>query len=105
MLEDKDIQKMKDVFPTKEDLEMAFSQYTAKEMEIFATKEDLKKLSTKEDLETTSVNLLNEISANRKDLGKFKQEVREEFSKLYSAIDGYAKKSRYLLSRNGNAFA
>jgi len=68
MLEDKDIQKMKDVFPTKEDLELTFSQHTTKVMEIFATKEDLKEavknLSTKED-----------------------------FNKLLTAVDSYAKKA------------
>ena len=63
MLEDKDIQKLKE------------------------------ELATKEDLKTTSINLLDEILINRKDLEESRQEVREEFSKLYSAIDNYAKKA------------
>jgi len=44
MLEDKDIQKMKEVFPTKEDLKQAFSEHIAKEMEIFPIKEDIEDL-------------------------------------------------------------
>ena len=68
MLEDKDIQKMKDVFPTKEDLELAFSEHTAKEMEIFATKEDLEEAV--KDIPT-----------------------KEDFNKLLTAIDSYAKKA------------
>jgi len=49
MLEDKDIQKLKEelatkkdleCFATKEDLEHAFSEHATKEIEIFASKED-----------------------------------------------------------------
>jgi len=77
MLEDKDIQKLKEelatkkdleCFATKEDLEHAFSEHATKEIEIFATKEELKEavknLSTKED-----------------------------FNKLLTAVDSYAKKA------------
>ena len=44
MLEDKDIQKMKEVFPTKEDLKQAFSEHITKEMEVFPIKEDIEDL-------------------------------------------------------------
>ena len=76
MLDDKDIQKLKqelatkedlEKFATKENLELAFSEHITKEIEIFATKKDLKEavknLSTKED-----------------------------FNKLLTAVDSYAKK-------------
>ena len=72
MLEDKDIQKLK---------------------EVLATKKDLERFATKEDLENTSTNLLNEIFTNRKDLENFKKETQKNFSDLQSAIDGYAKKA------------
>jgi|AntAceMinimDraft_18_1070375.scaffolds.fasta_scaffold36073_2 uncharacterized coiled-coil DUF342 family protein len=72
MLEDKDIQKIK---------------------EGLATKEDLERFATKEDLENTSASLLNEILGNRKDLSDFKEEMRENFSDLQSAVDAYAKKA------------
>lgn len=68
MLEDKDIQKMKEVFPSKEDLRQEFSDYTIKEMEIFATKEDLEKLVTK-------------------------KEFRNAVAGLHTAIDTYAQKA------------
>jgi len=68
MLTDKDIQKMKGVFPTKEDLNQALSNRVIKEMEIFATKEDLEKFVTKD-------------------------EFRKAISGLHSAIDAYAKKA------------
>lgn len=58
MLEDKDIQKMKDVFLTKKD-------FVEVGREIFVTKEEFL---------------------------DFRGELKEEFSKLYTAIDGYAKK-------------
>ena len=72
MLEDKDIQKIK---------------------EGLATKEDLERFATKEDLENTSASLLNEILGNRKDLSDFNEEMRENFSDLQSAVDAYAKKA------------
>jgi len=77
MLEDKDIEKLKEElatkedlkrFATKENLEQAFSEHTAKIMEIFATKEDLKEAV--------------------KDLS-----TKEDFNKLLTAVDSYAKKA------------
>ena len=44
MLDEEDIQKMKEVFPTKEDLKQAFSEHTLKLIEIFAIKEDVEGL-------------------------------------------------------------
>ena len=72
MLEDRDIQKLK---------------------EELATKKDLEQFATKEDLEITSANLLNEIFTNRKDLGNFKKEMQKSFSDLQSSVDAYAKKA------------
>jgi len=75
MLEDKDIQKMKELFPTKEDLKQAFSDHTTKEMEVFVTKEDLKEavspLATKEDV----VNLQTSVDAYAKKADKYFQEM------------------------------
>jgi len=51
MLEDKDIQKLIEVFPTKEEV------------------------------------------VSKKEFQEFKEEMRNEFSNLYSAIDAYAKKA------------
>lgn len=72
MLEDKDIQKLKEELVTKKDAEQ------------FATKEGLEK---------TSANLLNEIFATQKDLGNFKEEMQKSFSDLQSSVDTYAKKA------------
>ena len=71
MLEDKDIQKLK---------------------KVFATKEDLEKFVTKGDLDKVSNELLKEIFATKEDLETFREEVRKSFSDLHTAIDGYAKK-------------
>ena len=65
MLNDKDIQKLKKVLTTKEDLER------------FATKEDLDEKSNK---------LLEEIFSTREDFESFRDEVRKSFSELHSAI-------------------
>jgi len=67
MLDDKDIKKLKGVLTTKEDLEKSFSEHIAKEMEVFATKQDLENFVTKE-------------------------EFKEAIDGLHSAIDAYAKK-------------
>ena len=68
MLEDKDIQKMKEVFPTKEDLKQAFSEHIVKEMEVFPIKEEV---TTKGDFE----------------------ELRKDFARVETAVDAYAKKA------------
>ncbi|MDI6602710.1 MAG: hypothetical protein QME57_01140 [Patescibacteria group bacterium] len=76
MLEDKDIQKLSkelatkrdlEKFATKEDLKQTLSEHIVKEMEIFTTKEDLEKFVIKE-------------------------EFRKAMSDLQSSINGYAKK-------------
>ena len=72
MLEDKDIQKLK---------------------EVFATKENLEKFATKGDLDKVSSELLKEIFATKEDLEAFREEVRKSFSDLQSAVDAYAKKA------------
>jgi len=59
MLDDKDIQKLKDVFLTKE-------EFVEIGKEIFVTKEEFL---------------------------DFREEMRNEFSKLYTAVDSYAKKA------------
>ena len=71
MLDNKDIQKLKEALATKEDLER------------FATKEDLDERTTK---------LLQEVFTTRKDLEVFREEMRKNFSDLQSAIDAYARK-------------
>ena len=71
MLDDKDIQKLK---------------------EVFATKEDLERFVTKGDLDKVSKVLLQEIFTTKEDLETFRQEVRKNFSDLHTAIDAYAKK-------------
>jgi len=71
MLGDKDIQKLK---------------------EVFATKEDLERFATKGDLDKVSGELLKEIFATKEDLEVFREEVRKSFSDLQTAIDAYAKK-------------
>lgn len=72
MLEDKDIQKLK---------------------EIFATKEDLEKFAKKEDLDERATKLLKEIFTTREELEVFREETRKGFSDLLTAIDNYAKKA------------
>ena len=62
MLEEKDIEQLKEVFATKEDLrEFA----TKKDLEKFATKEDIQQIreefATKEALEKTEVSLANHM--------------------------------------------
>ncbi|MDI6602709.1 MAG: hypothetical protein QME57_01135 [Patescibacteria group bacterium] len=59
MLEDKDIQKLEDVFLTKK-------QFVEVGKEIFVTKEEFL---------------------------DFREEMKNEFSKLYTAIDAYAKRA------------
>jgi len=71
MLEDKDIQKLK---------------------EVFATKEDLERFVTKGDLDKAKRELLQEIFVTKEDLEVFREEVRKSFSDLHTAIDAYAKK-------------
>lgn len=71
MLEDRDIQKLKEVFVTKEDLE---------------------KFAKKEDLDERTAKLLKEIFTTREELEAFREEVRKSFSDLLTAIDNYAKK-------------
>lgn len=71
MLDNKDIQKLK---------------------EVFATKEDLERFATKEELNANTTKLLQEIFATKEDLEAFREEVRKSFSNLHTAIDGYAKK-------------
>jgi predicted nucleic acid-binding Zn-ribbon protein len=68
MLDDKDIQKMQEVFPTKEDLKQAFSEHTFKEMEIFTTKDDLK---------GAVVNLV----------------TKDDFNNLQTSVDAYTQKA------------
>ncbi len=72
MLGDKDVQKLKGVF---------------------ATKEDLERFATKGDLDKASGELLKEIFATKEDLEVFREEVRKSFSDLQTAIDAYAKKA------------
>ncbi len=71
MFDEKDIQKLK---------------------ETLATKQDLERFATKEELDERTTNLLKEIFANREELEVFREEVRKSFSDLHTAIDGYAKK-------------
>jgi len=71
MLDDKDIQKLK---------------------EIFTTKGDLERFTTKGDLDKVSNELLKEIFATKENLEAFREEVRKSFSDLQTAIDAYAKK-------------
>jgi uncharacterized coiled-coil DUF342 family protein len=71
MLENKDIQKLK---------------------KILATKQDLKKFATKQDLNARTTKLLKEIFVTRENIEAFKEEVRKSFSDLQTAIDSYAKK-------------
>ncbi len=71
MLEDKDIQKLK---------------------EVLVTKEDLKNFATKEDLDKTNNQLLQEIFTTKEDLKSFREEVRKDFSDLQTAIDAYDNK-------------
>ncbi len=80
MLDDKDIQKLKSVFATKEDL----SGFATKEdLSGFATKSDLSSLATKSDFNE----LKSDIGGLRSEFTSFRVETRENFEKLNEKID------------------
>ena len=80
MLNDKDIQKLKKVLATKEDLD----KFSVRAFETFSTKEDLDKFSVR----------AFETFATKEGLENFvtKDEFREAISGLHTAIDAYAQK-------------
>jgi len=108
MITDKDIEKLKKVFATKDDLigmEKRFDKKFAtkddlkrfatkkdlkKELSAYATKDDLKKLATKDDLKAyaTREDLKKELSAyaTKNDLLRLKGDLLGEMSKLRHGI-------------------
>lgn len=76
VITDKDIQKLKSVFATKDDLKN-FS--TKNESKKFATKNDLKRFATKEDLKRF---------ATKEDLDKLEIRTGQSFIEVKERIDG-----------------
>lgn len=44
-----------------------------------------------------------EVFPTKQDFEYFKDEIKKDFSNLQISVDAYAKKSRYLFSRNGSS--
>jgi len=87
-LTNRDINKLKEVFATKEDFKNVLTKEDAK---AFATKDDLKNLLTKEDAKAlaTKEDLRVEIFLLREDMRKFptRDEMNLRFNEVTNSID------------------
>ena len=48
------------------------------------------------------IEVQKEVFPTKQDFEYFKDEIKRDFSDLQTSVDSYAKKSRYLFSRNGS---
>lgn len=100
MLTDTDIEKLKAVFATKEDLasmeeRMDKKYVTKRDLQNLATKEDLKQFATNAQLENVTSELVDYINASaegvkielRKEMGEMRKEFKEELMKLNKRLD------------------
>lgn len=82
MITDKDIEKLKEAFATKDDL-----KEIKDDLKAFATKDDFKEL--KLDL----ISAMEKVFPTRIDLNKEVDKIRDDFSDLQTSVDTYAKKA------------
>ena len=91
MLDDKDIQKLKESFATKDDLKNFATKDDLNEIKAdlknFATKDDFK------DLKKDLISAMEKVFPTRVEVDQRFEGFRKDFSDLQSSVDVYAKKA------------